>query len=149
MINKQEAVGHLPDLWNMFLGNRAGSLGETSALALVLGGLYLLWRRQITWSIPLSYILTVFFGALVLRQNPLFHILAGGLFLGAIFMATDPVTSPVTEKGRVIFGIGCGVLTILIRLKGGFPEGVCFSILIMNMLVPLIDKVSVKRVFGK
>jgi len=149
MIDKGEAVGQLPDLGNMFLGNRAGSLGETAALALLLGGLYLLIRRQITLTIPLSYIFTVALVSWLFGKNPLFHILAGGLLLGAIFMATDPVTSPVTEKGRLVFGVGCGILTVLIRLKGGFPEGVCFSILIMNALVPLIDRMTLKKVFGK
>jgi len=139
-----------------FLGREAGSLGETSALALLLGGIYLLARHTITWHIPISFIATV--GALALIFNqinpehfapPLFHLLAGGLILGAFFMATDPVTSPVTPHGQLVFGIGCGILTWSIRTFGGYPEGVMFSILLMNSAVPLIDRYLRPRVYGK
>ena len=138
----------LPGHFEMFLGNTGGSLGETSALALLLGGLYLLWRSQIDWRIPVSVIGGVAVMALLVGGNPLFHILAGGVFLGAFFMATDWVTSPVTKLGRVIFGVGIGVMTVLIRTYGGFPEGVCYAILLMNGLVPLIDQYTRPRPLG-
>ena len=126
--------------WDLFLGNKAGCIGEVCVLALLLGGLYLLYKKVITWRIPLSFVLTVAVFVYVFKGDPLFHILSGGLALGAIFMATDYVTSPKTRKGQVIFGIGCGLLTSVIRLWGGYPEGVCYAILIMNAAVPLIDR---------
>ena len=133
-------------LKDLFIGNVGGCLGETSALALIIGAFYLLYRKHITWHIPLTFIatcgvLTWIFGGEELFKGPLlFHILAGGLLLGALFMATDPVTSPTSRLGRMIFGIGCGAITSLIRLKGGPPEGVAFSILLMNAFTPLIDR---------
>lgn len=133
----------------LFWGNIAGSLGETSAIALLAGGLYLIIRKIIDWRIPVAYLGTVAVIALVYKQDPFFHLLAGGLLLGAFFMATDYVTSPVTRKGRVIFGIGAGLLTILIRRFGGYPEGVCYSILIMNAFAPTIDRLTVPRIFGE
>lgn len=133
----------------LFLGNVAGSIGETSAVAILLGAAYLLYRGHITWSIPGSYLITVGLLALVFRQDPIYHVLAGGLLFGAFFMATDYVTSPVTRKGQVVFGVGCGILTILIRLFGGYPEGVCYAILIMNSAAPLIDKYTRPRAFGE
>ncbi len=139
-----------------FLGREAGSLGETSALALLLGGIYMLARHTITWQIPVSYIATVYVIAAVFNAvnpehfaPPLFHVLAGGLILGAFFMATDPVTSPVTSRGKLVFGVGCGILTWSIRTFGGYPEGVMFSILLMNCAVPLIDHYLRPRVYGK
>jgi len=145
----KEGLGEtLPSLWQMFIGNRAGCLGETSILLLLIGAIFLICRRIITWHIPLSYILTVAVITAVVGQNPLFHILAGGLVLGAFFMATDYVTSPITPKGKIIFGIGCGIVTSLIRLKGSYPEGVAYSIIFMNMFVPLIDKYTMPRKFG-
>ncbi len=145
----KEGLGEtLPSLWQMFIGNRAGCLGETSILLLLIGAIFLLYRRIITWHIPLSYILTVAVITAVVGQNPLFHILAGGLVLGAFFMATDYVTSPITPKGKIIFGIGCGIITSLIRLKGSYPEGVAYSIIFMNMFVPLIDKYTMPKKFG-
>ena len=139
-----------------FLGREAGSLGETSALALLLGGVYLLARHTISWHIPVSFIVTVYvLAALFNAVNPehfappLFHVLAGGLMLGAFFMATDPVSSPVTPRGQIVFGIGCGLLTWSIRSFGGYPEGVMFSILLMNCAVPLIDHYLRPRVYGK
>ena len=138
----------LPTYLEMFLGNRAGSLGETSVLLILIGALYLFYRKQITWHIPLSFAGIVVFLSFVLKLDVLFNLLAGGLMLGAFFMATDYVTSPLTRKGQVIFGLGCGLMTMLIRLKGGFPEGVCYSILIMNMLTPAIDKFTVPKKFG-
>lgn len=150
---------HLARPLDMFLGNTNGCIGEVSALALVAGGVFLLLRKRIKWQVPVLYVGTVFVLTMVLPmaggfpwlQGPgmgLYHVLGGGLMIGAIFMATDMVTSPITTKGAVIFAIGCGVLTALIRLFGGFPEGVCFSILLMNTTVPLIDRYTQPRVFG-
>lgn len=139
---------HIPYL-NLFWGNIAGSLGETSAFLLLLGGLYLLITKVIDWRIPISYLGSVVILSLIFQKDPLFQLLAGGLFLGAFFMATDWVTSPVTKKGRIYFGIGCGVLTMLIRLFGGYPEGVCYSILIMNAVSPLLDRLTLPKRFGE
>lgn len=147
-ILKEGIGGQLPSLWNMFIGNRAGCLGETSILLLLIGAIFLLARKIITWHIPVSYILTVAVLTAIAGQNPVFHILAGGLVLGAFFMATDYVTSPITPKGKIIFGIGCGIITSLIRLKGSYPEGVAYSIIFMNMFVPLIDKYTLPKKFG-
>jgi electron transport complex protein RnfD len=138
----------LPDYLNLFLGYRAGSLGETSAVAILVGAAILFWRRIIDWPAPTAYIGSVALLTLLLGQDPLFHVLSGGLLLGAFFMATDYVTAPVTTRGRFIFGLGCGVITVLIRLYGGFPEGVNYSILFMNMLTPLIDAYVRPRLFG-
>jgi electron transport complex protein RnfD len=140
-----EGTPHL----HLFLGQIGGCTGETSAMALLMGGLYLLYRRVIDWRIPASYVSTLFFSALILRQDPLFHLLSGGLFLGAFFMATDYVTSPITPSGKLIFGAGCGLLTILIRLYGGFPEGVSYAILFMNSLTPLIEQFTEPRPYGR
>lgn len=140
---------------DMFWGNIGGCIGETSAAALLLGGIFLLYRGYIRWQTPVAFIGTVALltwilparaGAIAL--SPHYHILGGGLFLGAIFMATDMVTTPVTGTGMLIFGLGCGLITAVIRLYGGFPEGVCYSILIMNAFTPLIDKFVQPRVFG-
>ena len=133
----------------LFLGNVAGSLGEVSALALLIGAVYLLWRTHISLRIPLSYIITVAVVTALYGQDPLFHVLSGGLILGAFFMATDYVTSPINAKGQIIFGIGCGILTALIRLFGGYPEGVAYSILIMNAAVPMIDRFARPKRFGE
>jgi len=134
---------------NLFLGNVAGSIGETSAIAILVGAAYLLWRGHISWRIPFTFIGTVAVLAALFGQDPLFHVLAGGLLLGAFFMATDYVTTPVTPKGQIIFGVGCGVLTVLIRLYGGYPEGVCYAILIMNAATALIDRLTMPRKFGE
>lgn len=133
---------------SLFLGAIPGSLGETSALALLVGGLYLLWRGIIDWRIPSGFIGTVALFTLIFGGDPLFHVLAGGLLLGAFFMATDMVTSPVTKRGRLIMGIGCGLITSVIRLWGGYPEGVSYAILIMNALTPLIDRYTPPVRFG-
>ncbi|OGW75103.1 MAG: hypothetical protein A2Z72_05655 [Omnitrophica bacterium RBG_13_46_9] len=140
---------------DLFIGNVSGSLGETSALALLIGGAYLLVRKTIDWRIPSAYTGTVliisFIASLVapdVYAGPLFHVLAGGLLIGAIFMATDPVTSPVTKMGRWIFGIGCGLITMIIRLWGGLPEGVMYSILLMNALSPLLNRMTRPRRYG-
>ena len=146
----------LPSYQDMFMGQIGGSLGEVSAIAILLGGIYLLYRRIITWHIPVSYLFTVFAftGIMYLVDpghyiDPVFHILAGGLMLGAFFMATDMVTSPMTYKGMLVFGFGCGILTVLIRLWGVYPEGVSFAILIMNAAVPLINKGFKPKKFGE
>jgi len=132
----------------MFLGNISGSLGETSALAILIGGCLLLGLRVVNWRIPATYIGVVAILSLAFGQDPLFHILAGGLMLGAFFMATDYVTSPLTNRGKVIFGVSLGVLTMLIRHFGGMPEGVCYSILFMNAMTPLIDRYARERPYG-
>lgn len=131
-----------------FLGNMGGCLGETSALALLIGGVYLIYKKQIDWKVPLVMIGTVFCLTWIFGADPLAHILSGGLFLGAFFMATDMVTTPQTSKGRVIFALGVGILVSLIRLKGGYPEGVAYSILIMNGVVPLINRYTSPKKFG-
>ena len=144
----------LPHLSNLFLGNVSGSLGETSALALLIGAVYLFIRKCIDWRIPFFYLATVvvFSGVAFLFNphlgNPLFHLLAGGLILGAFFMATDPVTTPVSKRGRMIFGIGSGVLVMVIRLWGGYAEGVMFSIIFMNAMTPLLNRYIKPKVLG-
>ncbi|MGA1874679.1 MAG: RnfABCDGE type electron transport complex subunit D [bacterium] len=134
---------------HLFVGQIGGCLGETSAMALLIGALYLWYRRVIDWRIPVSYLSTLCFFALILRQDPLFHLLAGGLLLSAFFMATDYVTSPITPTGKLMFGAGCGLLTILIRIYGGFPEGVSYAILFMNALTPLIEQFTEPRPYGR
>lgn len=138
----------LPSYWDLFLGNRVGCLGETSTLALLIGAAYLLYKKQIKIHTPLFFILTVGIFSILMGGDGLFNVMSGGLILGAFFMATDIVTSPLTKSGKIFFGIGCGLLTILIRFKGGTPEGVCYAILIMNMLVPLIDQYTKPKRFG-
>ncbi|MBD3272300.1 MAG: RnfABCDGE type electron transport complex subunit D [Elusimicrobia bacterium] len=133
---------------DLFLGQVSGCIGETSAAAILIGALYLFGRGIIRWHIPVSYVGTVALLAGILGQDMVFHVFAGGLMLGAFFMATDYVTSPINPKGKIIFGIGCGVLTVLIRLYGGFPEGVCYAILLMNALVPLIDRYTQPVQYG-
>ncbi len=137
-------------LLNLFLGTVGGSMGETSALALLIGFVYLLCRKVITWHTPVAFLGTVFVLALVKGgfMFGLAEILAGGVFLGAIFMATDYVTTPQTPWGRVIFGIGCGLITCLIRFFGNYPEGVSFSILLMNILTPYISNWTAKKPLG-
>lgn len=144
-------------LSDFFIGNMNGCIGETSALALLIGAAYLLYRKVITWHIPAAYLLSVAAYAAILHAvspatsvPPLFHLLSGGLVLGAFFMATDMVTSPVTKRGMLVFGVGCGVITMLIRTvkTGAYPEGVSFAILIMNAFTPLINRATRNRVFG-
>ena len=148
-LSAQGATDSLPGLLEMFLGVRGGCLGETCALALLLGGIYLVARRVISPVIPVCYLGTAAVFSLLLGRNVLFDLMAGGLLLGAIFMATDYTTSPLTVKGKVIYGIGCGLLTMLIRVFGSLPEGVSFSIVLMNILVPLIERISRPKPFGK
>ncbi len=141
-------------LYHLFTGNVSGSLGEASALALIIGAIYLLGRRYADWRIPLSYLATVagLSGIFWLINpgygSPSFHLLAGGLMLGALFMATDPVTSPITRRGRWLFGVGAGVLVVVIRLWGSYPEGVMFSILLMNALTPLVNRYTIPVQLG-
>ncbi len=141
---------------NLFLGRVGGCLGETSAFLLLIGAIFLMYKRIIGWKIPFSYIgtvalLTYLFGGTegLFTGNPLFHLLSGGLILGAFFMATDLVTTPVTFKGRLLFGMGCGIITVVIRLWGGYPEGVCYSILLMNLTTPLLDRYTKPKIFGE
>jgi len=143
-------------LRDLMIGKISGSIGETSGLLLIFGGLYLWLRRDLDWRIPVSILLavTAFSSILFLINpvdypNPLFSLFSGGLLLGAIYMATDPVTSPITPRGAWLFGIGVGLLVILIRVFGGFPEGVMYAILLMNAATPLIDRHTQPRVFGK
>jgi electron transport complex protein RnfD len=135
-------------LIDMLVGNRPGSLGETCAIALIIGGIYLVLRRVIVPIVPIVFIGTVALLSLALGQNMTVSMLGGGLIIGAIFMATDYVTSPSTLKGKTIFAVGCGLLTVLIRVYGGFPEGVSFSILLMNIVTPLIDRYVYTRPLG-
>lgn len=155
-ILKSGEMSEMPELMDMFLGNVCGSIGEVSALAILIGGAYLLVKKVISIRVPLTYILTVavltfVFGGKdgLFTGEPVYHILSGGLLLGAFFMATDYVTTPYTQKGRTVFGIGCGVITVVIRLWGGYPEGVTYAILLMNAATPLIDKFTAPRRFGE
>ena len=165
------ALLHKVGLWDAFVGNIGGNIGEVCALLLILGAVYLVARGYVRWYVPVLYVGTVAFLAAVLplplgageskwvwaaalRAGPEgwhyvgYHVLCGGLMLGALYMATDMVTSPLTPKGLAVFAVGCGALTALIRLYGGYPEGVCYSILIMNTAVPVIDRWTAPRVFG-
>ncbi len=155
-----QALDFQDALGNLFVGNVGGCIGETSALALLMGAAFLLYKRVIGFSIPMTYIGTVFLlswffngtggflttDALII---PVYQVFAGGLMLGALFMATDMVTSPLTTSGKFLFGFGCGILTFVIRRFGGYPEGVSYSILLMNLVVPLLDRYTRPRVYGK
>lgn len=162
-IMKEEGAARLMEVFGdkinlytqLFVGHRAGCIGETSAVALLFGAAFLLYRGYISWEIPVSFLGTAallawVFGAkgALFAGDPLVHLLSGGMLLGAFFMATDYVTCPSIKKGQILFGIGCGFLTMLIRLKGGYPEGVMFAILIMNCFSPLIDRGFRTKVFG-
>ena len=138
MANGTDAPSHL----DLFLGYHGGSLGETCVLALLLGGIYLLARRVISWHTPVAFIGTVAIMSLICGKDILGQVMSGGLMLGAIFMATDYATTPSTKWGKIIFGVGCGLITILIRFWGNYPEGVSFSILLMNILTPYITKLT-------
>ena len=149
-------MGEMPRYLDLLVGQMGGSFGEISAIALLLGAIYLLWKRVITWHIPVSFILTVFIfsGIFYLIDptqyaNPFFHVLTGGLLLGAFFMATDMVTSPTTPSAMLVFGAGCGLITIIIRLFGAYPEGVSFSILLMNAMVPLLNRWFKPKTYAK
>ncbi|MCD4780936.1 MAG: RnfABCDGE type electron transport complex subunit D [Candidatus Omnitrophica bacterium] len=151
-----DLIAQIPSYLDLFLGRMGGCIGEISALALLLGCLYLLYRKVITWHAPVSMLgsMFIFSGLLWLTNpakfaDPLFHVLAGGAFLGAIYMTTDLVTSPMTHQGMLIFGTGIGIITILIRVFGAYPEGVSFAILIMNAFVPLINRMCKPKRFGE
>lgn len=155
VIKSAQGFENLPSILSMFTGNIGGCIGETSALALILGGLYLVLRRVITFHIPASFVGTVAVlsflfskGSMSAVDSLLYNVLGGGLLLGAIFMATDYVTSPMTKKGQVIMGVGCGAITFLIRHFGGYPEGVTYGILLMNIATPLIDRWCRPKKFG-
>ena len=150
-----DLVDKLPEYKEMFLGLIGGSIGEISVLALLIGGIYLLWKKVITWHIPISMLVTItLFSGIMWGINPdryadpVFHLITGGIMLGAFYMATDLVTSPMSNNGKLIFGFGIGMLTMLIRYFGAYPEGVSFAILIMNAFVPLLDKYVKQRKFG-
>jgi electron transport complex, RnfABCDGE type, D subunit len=152
----QHHFGQVPDYMALFLGKHGGSLGEVSAIALILGLLFMLWRKIISWHIPVVTVVSVFIFTGIMHwinpveyASPLIHILSGGLLLGAIFMATDYVTSPMTKTGMIIYAVGIGVMTSVIRLWGVYPEGVSFAILIMNGLTPLINLYVKPKRFGK
>lgn len=148
----QLAEGKLPSLFDTFIGNIGGAIGETSALALLIGGIYLLIKKVITWHIPVSFIGSVFVLSFLLDgfnfTSALLWILSGGLFLGAFFMATDYVTSPSTALGKIIYGVGAGFITVIIRFYGNYPEGVSFGILMMNILNPYIELLTQRKLFG-
>lgn len=150
-----ESFGSTTELYKaMFIGTRNGSIGETSTILLLIGGAYLLYKGYINWQVPVFMIGTVgiltwiFAPTGLFTGDPLFNMMAGGLILGAFFMATDMVTIPITIKGQIIFAVGAGAITSLIRLIGGYPEGVCYSILLMNSITPLIDRLVKPKEFG-
>ena len=156
LIKEGGDLTQLPTYANMLLGQMGGSFGEVSAIALLIGAAFLLWKRIISWHIPVAFMLTVFVFSGIFwlidpthYASPFFHLLTGGIVLGACFMATDMVTSPTSHSGMLVFGCGCGLLTIIIRLFGAYPEGVSFSILIMNALVPLINKGFKPKTYAK
>jgi electron transport complex protein RnfD len=140
-------TANLPSLMDMFLGTRGGCMGETCALALIIG-IYLIWRKVITITIPLSFIGGVFVLSLLFGVDPMYQVLGGGLMIGAFFMATDYTTSPITEKGKIIFGLGCALITMVIRVFGSYPEGVSYSILLMNIVTPHINRMVRNKAFG-
>jgi electron transport complex protein RnfD len=150
-----DLMSTLPSYFDMFIGQIGGSLGEVSALAIIIGGIYMLYKKIISWHIPVAMLgsMVIFAGILniinpEMYADPMFHIITGGAMLGAFFMATDMVTSPMHPTSMIIFGVGIGILTILIRVFGAYPEGVSFAILIMNAFVPLLNKIKPKR-FGE
>lgn len=150
-----EGAAELPSLFNVFVGNIGGTIGETSVIALLIGGAYLLYRKIINWRIPTFYIGTVALFVLVFGGQGfdinfvLYHICSGGLILGAFFMATDYASSPITPLGQIIFAIGAGLITAIIRLFGAYPEGVSFAILFMNLWVPIIERYTIPKAFGE
>jgi len=144
-----QALDKIPSLCNLLVGNMPGCIGEVSAIALAIGAIYLLWRKVITWHIPVAFIATVFVYSLIAGGAPAYaQVLTGGVMIGACFMATDYVTSPTTASGKLIFGFGCGLLCMLIRQFGSYPEGCSFAILIMNAVTPLINRWTQPKPFG-
>ncbi len=151
-----QSMTQIPNIVDMALGYRAGSLGETSALLILAGGIFLMVRKVISWHIPLTLMATVFLmGTLFNAINPerfasgLFHLMTGATFLGAFFIATDYVTSPVSKLGQIVFAVGCGILVWVIRTFAGYPEGMAFAVLFMNALTPIIDQYTRPRLFGR
>ncbi len=140
--------GELPELLDLFLGKRAGCLGETSIIALLIGGIYLMARKVITWHVPVTYLGTVFVLTALLGKEPVYQLMSGALVLSAFFMATDYTTTPATKTGKIVFGIGCGLITVLIRVWGNYPEGVSFAILLMNILTPHINSLTRSKPLG-
>lgn len=155
ILKEGSVIANSSDYFNAFIGHIGGCIGEVSAIALIIGFIYLVIRKIITIRIPFIYIGTVFILSIFLgRQGfmtsqPFYEIITGGLLLGAFFMATDYTTSPITPKGQIIMGLGCGILTVVIRMYGGYPEGVSYAILIMNLTVPLIDRFTKPKVYGE
>lgn len=153
-IVKEKLSYQLPTYWDLFIGNRGGCIGEVCIVALLIGGIYLLYKRYISWQIPVYYLLTVAILSFVLMGNKLFAgdvlfaLLSGGLVLGAFFMATDYVSAPISIKGKTIFAVGCGLLTVVIRKWGGYPEGVSYAILMMNAATPIIDRFARPKKYG-
>ncbi|MFA4988834.1 MAG: RnfABCDGE type electron transport complex subunit D [Candidatus Omnitrophota bacterium] len=152
-LKEGKVLEHIP-YWDLFIGNHGGCIGEVCILALLIGAAILFIKGYISWQIPVTYIVTtglfmyVFGGNGFFKGDWLFHILSGGLILGAFFMATDYVATPLTAKGQIIFGVGCGVLTAVIRIWGGYPEGVSYAILMMNAATPFIDRYTKNRIYG-
>lgn len=142
------ADGELPQVWDMLIGKRGGCIGETCIIALLIGFVYLVARKVITWHTTVAFLGTVALCMFLLGENVLYHLLSGGLVLGAVFMATDYATTPCTKLGKVLFGVGAGLLTVLIRMWGAYPEGVSFAILLMNILTPYIEKATMTKPFG-
>jgi len=147
-ILKERLTTHLPSYTDLLFGKIPGSIGEVSKFLLLLAALFLLYRGIISWHIPIPFISAVAVLSIPFNRDPIMEILSGGIVLGAFFMATDYVTSPLFPRGKIIFGIGCGALTVFIRNLSSYPEGVCYSILIMNIFVPLIDRFTKPRKFG-
>ncbi len=144
-------VSELPSLLEMLVGLRGGAIGEGCAIALILGGIYLIVKRVINWQVPVIFVGTVFVLALLLGGNiitAVYHVLGGGLLIGAIFMATDYSTTPINLRGKMVFALGAGLITVLIRFYGSYPEGVSFAILLMNILSPYIERWTAKKPFG-
>ena len=149
---KNGATDSLPTLLDMFLGNRAGAIGETCILALLIGGIYLIVRKVIKWHVPVIYIATVFVLSLIIKQDftvALYEVLGGGLVIAAFFMITDYVSTPINVYGKMVFAFGCGILTVLIRFWGSYPEGVSFAILLMNIVSPYIERLCTRKPLGK
>lgn len=149
---KTGATENLPSLLDMFLGNRGGAIGETCAVAILLGGIYLIARKVIRWHTPVIFIGTVFVLSFIIKQDltlALYEVLGGGLLLAAFFMATDYSTTPINKYGKMVFAFGCGLITVLIRFWGAYPEGISFAILLMNILSPYIEKLCTPKPFGK
>ncbi len=148
-LNLKMMEGEITPYWDLFIGNIPGSLGETSAFLILLGAALLIYKGYLNWRIPAGMLTTVFLLTWLMGHDPVFHLLAGSLLLGAFYYATDMVTTPITPRGRWLFGVGAGVFVVIIRLWGGYPEGVMYSILLMNMTVPIINRFTRPRSLGE